>query len=212
MASVDFRFNNLEEETERIISYIDNIDFYITNKYHLTWPNLSADLLNRINEKQTNDEDKKKIKLAIKEDMDAEKFNAKFKEINTDWKNIESKFFDDAAKFLQIKPLSNYNCRFTRYGTGGSYHPPKDIVINIATCKFPVKTIAHEIIHLMIHDLIEKFEISHWEKERLVDLYIRDILSKDIMQNIKDAELIKKVDGVYEKYKSNGAESVISKI
>lgn len=212
MSNVSFRFNNFDEENDRIDSYIKNIDFYITNKYHLTWPNLSDDLLKRINEKQSTAQDKKIIRLAVKKDIDAEEFKNKFIEITSDWKKIESKFFIDAEKFLQIKPLANYVCRFTRYGTGGSYHPPKNIVINIATCKFPIKTVAHEIIHLMIHELIEKFGISHWEKERLVDLYIRDVLSKDIMQNIKDAELIKKVDKVYEEYKAEGADSIISKL
>ena len=58
--------------------------------------------------------------------------------------------------------------RLTNYGVGGSYNLPSLVVLNI-NMKMLVKTVVHEIIHLMIQDLIDKYEIKQWEKERVVD-------------------------------------------
>ena len=70
--------------------------------------------------------------------------------------------------------LENYSVHLTKYGSGGSYNT-KDgrVIINIETIRPKEKivpTIVHEIIHIGIQYFIEKNEVKHWYKERLVDL------------------------------------------
>jgi len=74
-------------------------------------------------------------------------------------KNVFGKDFDVIKIFL------------TNYGVGGSYKLPNEIIL-----KFPFKKgakgVAHEIIHLLIQEDVIKYKISHWEKERIVDLIL----------------------------------------
>ena len=60
-------------------------------------------------------------------------------------------------------------------------------------------TIIHEIIHLSIQELIEKYEVEHWEKERIVDLIVFKIVPEIAkMQNISIDT--KPIDEGFEKY------------
>ena len=36
----------------------------------------------------------------------------------------------------------------------------------------------HEILHLTIHSLITKYNVSHWQKERIVDLLMMKIIPR----------------------------------
>jgi hypothetical protein len=75
---------------------------------------------------------------------------------------------DKILPFLHDK----YIVYLTRYGTGGSYDYPNTIYANITYWWETglVCNTLHEATHLAIHPLIEKHKISHWQKERLVDL------------------------------------------
>ena len=69
--------------------------------------------------------------------------------------------------------VSPYTVILTKYGTGGSFDPKNNkIVLNIKgrTAQSIFGTLLHEITHISIHQYIVKYEISHWYKERLVDL------------------------------------------
>lgn len=80
-----------------------------------------------------------------------------------------------------FKLFSEYHVVITPYGPGGSYHTNTGMVI-IALyrvrdrCKRPAfHTIVHEIVHEIVHigieeNIVQKYRLSHWEKERLVDL------------------------------------------
>jgi len=71
----------------------------------------------------------------------------------------------------------HYNVVLTLYGTGGYYHPATGRIILMTTPagRFkrvdPVHTIVHEMVHIGIQkNIVERFKLSHLEKERLVDL------------------------------------------
>jgi hypothetical protein len=44
-------------------------------------------------------------------------------------------------------------------------------VLNIRSTR-AIRVLVHEIIHLMIESDVQKYHISHWEKERIVDLVL----------------------------------------
>ena len=60
----------------------------------------------------------------------------------------------------------------TKYGTEGSYNPPNRIFLNISNKSPQTLVLLHEITHLIIHKYIKKYQIQHWEKERIVDLIL----------------------------------------
>mgnify|MGYP006300935663 CR=1 FL=1 len=73
-------------------------------------------------------------------------------------------------------------------------------------------TVAHEILHLMIEHLIQKYKISHWQKERIVDLYMSKIFDDYGLQNIDDKKGIKKVDKIFKDNYDLGVEKIIKLI
>lgn len=94
-------------------------------------------------------------------------------------KQIEGGFaaIDGSAVFADspLKFESSYTIKLTKYGTGGSYHPPNTIVINIAKMKASVAAILHEMIHLAIEPYIQQHSVSQQSKERLVDLLLKEL-------------------------------------
>lgn len=87
------------------------------------------------------------------------------------WKNLVIGINEDLHKIFP-EMLDSYIVQLTRYGVGGSYYPPNTIILNIQFRRNEegLKSVFHEMIHLAIQPLIEKFNIEHWTKERLVDL------------------------------------------
>jgi hypothetical protein len=60
------------------------------------------------------------------------------------------------------------------YGLGGRYNL-STATVTLLTTEFLKKpaseTILHEIVHIGIEEtIVNKYRLSHWEKERLVDL------------------------------------------
>ena len=79
-----------------------------------------------------------------------------------------------------FQTFSQYKIVFTLYGTGGSYDPDKGIITLLTNkeggfMKYqnPAYTIIHEISHIgMEYSLVQKYNLSHGLKERLVDTFV----------------------------------------
>lgn len=89
-------------------------------------------------------------------------------------KNTLPKYADELSRFLSslgFSPIDTLNVRLTKYGIGGSYYVPNDVVINVSFCYGMglVRTILHETIHLHIQHLIDRYGVGQWDKEALVD-------------------------------------------
>jgi hypothetical protein len=89
--------------------------------------------------------------------------------INNDFSTIKDRLSKKLKEVFKKNTLETFLVYLTSYGAGGSYNPPNVIVFNINN-KGGLKTIIHEIIHLLIEDQVQKYKIQHWEKERIVDL------------------------------------------
>jgi len=78
---------------------------------------------------------------------------------------------------------------FTLYGPGGSYLPPKEIIIRFNKsflAKNLLRKIIHETIHLIIEKpVIQKYNISHWEKENIVNSFFNYPILKNIFPEYK---------------------------
>jgi hypothetical protein len=124
-----------------------------------------------------------------------------------EWSRVEDKFFERLKKLG--KPLSEkYRVSLTRYGTGGSYGRPNFVEINID--KGGTQTLAHEIVHSAIDELIEKFEIEHWTKERLVDLCMDNVFP-DENKHQQDPKNAQEIASIFDSYFPD-IDSVVKKV
>lgn len=88
--------------------------------------------------------------------------------------------------------FETYKVGLTLFGTGGSYDPDEGIITlftdsdgNFMNYENPANTIIHEITHMgMENSLIQKFNIPHGLKERLVDRFVH-IMFHDELPNYK---------------------------
>lgn len=201
MSEVKISRNTEKQEVERVFSLFEEMEFYRKNNYQLSLPdNISND--------STNEE----IRRQVSSEYNLDRFKLNVDEIVMNWRKIEKDFFENIQKVLQINPLPVYECLITQYGTGGSYNPPNNIILNIRSSFFGFYAIAHETIHLLIHDLIEKHNIDHWQKERLVDNYFFEILNIDKFQTIPTGVNVQGVDAIFQRFSSKGAEFVIHEL
>ncbi len=81
--------------------------------------------------------------------------------------NIEE--FTEKINLFFNNPELLIDIRISAYGTYGYYWPHENkIFVNIHSGNI-ISTIKHEIIHLIIEPYIQKYNIGHEEKERLVN-------------------------------------------
>jgi hypothetical protein len=76
----------------------------------------------------------------------------------------------------KLRLYDRYQVVLTLYGPGGSYDPRRGRIVLLTTRDGRFKrpgshTIVHEMVHLGIQGtIVERFRLTHWEKERVVDL------------------------------------------
>ncbi|MFA5155142.1 MAG: hypothetical protein WC453_01795 [Patescibacteria group bacterium] len=108
------------------------------------------------------------INNQIDKEYNRERYQEIKNQIINDFLTIHKPLVEKLKETINKDIPSVFQVYLTNYGTNGSYFPPNIIVVNINSQK-GYKTIVHEIIHLLIEDWIQKYNVSHWEKERTVD-------------------------------------------
>jgi hypothetical protein len=85
--------------------------------------------------------------------------------------------FEELNKQWHFKIFDHYDVVLTLYGPGGYFNPRTGKVTLKTTLdgRFkrgdPLHTIIHEMVHIGIQEnIVERFNLTHWEKERVVDL------------------------------------------
>ncbi len=155
-----------ELEIQRVLSTKKKLKWYFDNGYNL---NNSA-LPKYISIKELDKAPKGELIKYINEEYTPKLFQLNKKEISFLLPDYLNKLEDYFSK-INVKPILNIRIILTKYGTAGSYIVPNIIVINVSNF-FSIgliRNILHEIIHLHIQDLINKYEIKQWEKEIIVD-------------------------------------------
>ena len=182
---------SLEDEVSRVKYTVKKYAWYVENGYKPTFPQT---LIERL-EKGENIEDPEIEKSIRAEYIESEYAEIK-DQITKGWKEIESKFF------LQLQTLGRtlpeeYFINLTKYGTSGSYGYPNDVQINYRKRKMDdiPFVIAHEIVHLAIEDLISKYKIEHWTKERFVNLTMNRFFpdKKSLQRDPENSEQISQI-------------------
>jgi hypothetical protein len=152
--------NSIQDEIKRVEYTLGKIDWYRERGYKFKLPE-------SVNENSSSEW----IERTISEEYDEQFYENHRKDFHKEWNDFISNVSLDNLPF-DLK--SKYTIYFTKYGVGGSYDTKNDsVIIKVWEGKEPgmtLRTFIHEIIHISIEHLIEKYNIEHWDKERLVDL------------------------------------------
>ncbi|MFA7394925.1 MAG: hypothetical protein WCZ69_00660 [Candidatus Paceibacterota bacterium] len=156
-----------ELEIERVKYTIGRLDWYLDNKYSLSslsFPK-KLDLENLRNLSGT------EIEEAVKNEYDEQKYLASVSSIQQTFSKYEPALKKLIAE-LGLPEIPEIKIHLTTYGIGGSYHAPNKVVSNIEWFFGIglVRNILHEIIHLHIEPLVQKYQVDQWGKETIVNL------------------------------------------
>jgi hypothetical protein len=171
----------IENEVDRVINTLKRLPWYKEQEYSESFAKLPKGV--------TGDLDLKDIETIINVEFDCQKYEEYKNYIESEWGNLSS-------QLMKLKEISAFNLNnhytliLTRYGSGGSYDSKQGLVISNIDFRSKdeiMGTIIHEIIHIGIQHLIDRYNVRHWYKERLVDLLVdRFFPGLKNMQNIKD--------------------------
>lgn len=187
-----------ESELTRVRNVFERKDFFRENKYRITLPE-GITLDGSLNEE---------VVGKIHREINIEKVRKIEEEIKLTWPDIIKRIRTVATE-IEYRLPEKYTLILSRYGTGGSYRAKENsIVLNIENPAYfdnsPQHTIAHEIFHIAIQHLIEKYNIKHWVKERIVDLMMQKIYPDDKKQKISlTQEEIQATDQIFDQYYPN---------
>jgi hypothetical protein len=181
---VIFRASTIKEELSNLKYVLSRKDFYEKNKYRVAYPDnpilQSTEIL-------------KNPDLMFETFKNSE-YDKKFYEEGIESLTpLKSRVEQLIGKLLVLKnywdfkTFPSYQIVLTRYGPGGNYHYNigKIVMLTAKDGQFrredPVQTIVHEITHIGIEEsIVQKFKLSHWEKERLVDLTVSSLFEKEM--------------------------------
>ena len=229
---VKVRIQSAEEEADYIWRTIKDIGFFEKNNYQLSLPAVAN--LNKLKDKS------KQNSLTNKEYEEFEKeftsriykpgeYQPALNLICQRLKKIEAgrEIIKEFAVLGIMKLYDDYLVKLTLYGSGGSYNPQNGEIILMVNKegtfkggRTPEEIIVHEMVHLGFEDLIiQKYGLSHVEKERLVDLFcfshFKKILPGYKIQNMgfdkidkyfNDEDSWKHIFNVIERYKREKTE------
>jgi hypothetical protein len=170
MTKINIKYS-IEDEVKKVMTTIKDINWFVKYGYSLEKLTLPKNL--SIDNRRIFTEDKIRDLITKEYCIDDYEKNVEF--LKNEWIKIEpelSKKIQRMGTCLE----NEYSIYFTKYGTGGSYDKPNLISINIKR-RWSIgllRTAIHELIHLSIEDLIQKYKINHWQKERIVDLIFLD--------------------------------------
>lgn len=175
-----------EQETQYIWQSIKDISFFEKNNYTINLP--KGELIEELKLKAKNgklaDDDYSRLKeffgAAIYREEDYKAGWQKIKNNETLLNEIINKISKPVTDW-KFNEFDTYQINLTLYGPGGSYNPEKGSILIYTTKegKFkqyenPSNTIIHEIVHIGIEEtIIQKFNVPHRLKERIVDLYVK---------------------------------------
>lgn len=164
MIAIPIKFEfNVESEIRRVKNTLNDIEWLNKNSYRFLLPSGIKDL---------KDIDVNSLRNFVENEYDSKSFEIAKEAIIKSWEGNSSFMKKINQKMIGSNILNEVTIVLTKYGTQGSYILPDSMIINISNIppEFLIKTVIHESIHLMIEDLIKKYSIQHWVKERIVNL------------------------------------------
>ena len=180
-----------EFDKNRIKNSVARLDWYKKHGYNPQLPE-------GVDEKSTDNEILEKVGKEYKEREYENIAKILLNDFSIFSDKLEQTLFYIFGKDIQ----TSFNVYLTKYGVGGSYRLPNEIILNINN-KLGVKTVVHEMVHLMIEENVKKYNLKQFQKERTVDLILHYpkfyFLQHNFWQKHYDGAE-KYIDAVFEKY------------
>lgn len=184
----------LDIDKKRVESVLKNKEWYKTYGYNPILPN---------NQRIDGLEDiaNQDFLSLVESEYDEKVYVQIAKDITQEWNAIMKIWDKSSLDHTTLNFLPVYNIKLTKYGTSGSYQGIDTIILNIKSLNkdTSAKVIFHEIIHVTIEMLIQKYRIAHWHKERLVDLIFKQIFPEKAFEQ-KLPKQAYEVDRIFKSY------------
>ncbi|HTK03416.1 MAG TPA: hypothetical protein VL401_01450 [Alphaproteobacteria bacterium] len=172
-----------DEEYNRVSFYLRKLNWYSENGYKLDLP--SHPIFQKLAERERIESDLNRLDLPEtreifqKEVYDINSYSDRLLAVESDRSTVEQAFsrFYELKSLWNFKVFSKYEIALTEFGTLGSYNEKEGKIIISTNQKWqPKKTIIHEGVHIGIEaNIVQKYNLSHWEKERVVDLMCKNL-------------------------------------
>lgn len=179
VSTLTIRPQTVDEEFDYLMFVLNRMPFYKQKGYSVELPNNPKFLELAQNVEEFQASDKTELKQLFEHSEYEPEFFAKGLEALNLGKNTIETTFSQLYEFNKkwgFKLFPQYEIHLTRYGPGGNFNQSTGTVrmMTRADGSFkrphPTHTAVHEIVHIGVEEgIVEKFNLSHWEKERLVD-------------------------------------------
>ena len=170
----------LEQEVLYVRNTVKKIPWYLEQGYPLESIRLPKGI--------SQDSTEKDIRVSLQAEYIEADYAACATALEHSWEEIAEGF--QAVRGESAFHVNDaYSIILTKYGTGGNYNVKKSSVTVRVEAEPQPKTIGiivHEIMHIAIQHLIDRYHVKHWHKERLVDL-----LLEQFFQGLKKMQPIK---------------------
>lgn len=176
----------VEEESEYIWQNICSIGFFDQHGYRVAWPEhpLIAEFLDEARDQRLNDSSYNVLTNIMRHSVYRE---ADYLQ-GYDKVKAVLPLLDSALEVMHklsagwgYESHPDYTILLTLYGPGGSYDDSSRLITLFTTAdgnfkgyNNPGNTLIHELFHIMIEkQVVQKYNLTHQQKERLVDLFIK---------------------------------------
>jgi hypothetical protein len=186
MITLNIKFS-LEYENHRVQGVLKKLQWFKENGYDVGLPQGLSPMA-----------DESTISDAVSREYVESEYEKYSQMIKNKWQDYISKI-ETVGRDLPFQLKNEYTIFLTKYGTAGSYFAEEaKIVVNMIKRDEAsvLGTVIHEITHIGIEYLIQKYNVSHWKKERLVDLICEKYFS-DLRQLRVITEDVSSVDEAF---------------
>lgn len=192
---ITVRPQTIEEELDRILFYLEKIDWYKQHGYNPQLPK-GKDFTKPFSKSERQD----KLR-ALKPNYRTHIYKIGQNLLTDSLESMKPIFniFNDLHRAWGFKVYPSYEVVLTRYGMAGSYDELTGKIImklkDDGTYTKPARnTLVHEMVHIGIEDaIVAKFSLTQAEKERLVDSMVvclfGEILTGYTTQSIGDTRI-----------------------
>lgn len=147
MQSVSFNICSIDEERSIVDMTRKSVEFFKEHRIRITWP-----------------------KTSVEEEYNKNEYVSFSKSLEEHWLKEGNVFLDRLITFFRLEHSPSFLIKITNYGPMGFYHEPDwTIFINRNNVNQAIRTIKHEMIHLLMEPFIRKYHIPHTQKETIVN-------------------------------------------
>lgn len=214
-SELNFEYS-IDHDTQRVKTTLGKIAWYESQGYN--WQNFphpngidTAKL--KSGEITYSDDDINKL---VSDEYSEESYSKTAEYLKNEWVNL-AEIFKSQLKECSLPTVDDYKIVLTKYGSGGSYNIPDTVILNLNVKNKTERnffiTMIHEMIHLSIEELIRKYRLSQWQKERIVDLTLAQFFPdmKRFQNSRLDTNELEIIDNIYDKGYNN-IEEIIKQV